>query len=248
MSMPGLADWLATPQGRYVVAWEEEQFDAIVADIFGYNALQVSLCELDLLRANRMPFRFRCGREAGVAVLAAGDALPFASSSLDLVLLPHGLEFSPHPHQVLREVERVLVPEGSVVVSGFNPYSLWGLRRRLAGAVGDFPWQGQYLSVGRIKDWFALLGFEAGAARFGVHRPPARLAQSLERCRFLEFIGARWWPVLGGAYVLHGIKRVSGMRLIQPQWRRGRATAKALAPVAQREGKVAQRRDGRAHG
>ena len=246
--MAGLTDWLASPQGRYVVEWEEDQFDALVADIFGYNALQIGFSERDLLRANRMPFRFCCAREGGVTVLGAEEALPFASASLDLVLLPHGLEFSHHPHQVLREVERVLVPEGSVVVSGFNPYSLWGLRRKMAGKAGAFPWQGQYLSAGRVKDWFALLGFEAEATHFGAHRPPVQLAKSLERCQFLEFIGGRWWPVLGGAYVLHGIKRVSGMRLIQPQWRSGRTTAKALAPVAQRQGKAAQRNDGCAHG
>ena len=77
--------------------------------------------------------------------------LPFASASLDLVVLPHVLEFLPDPHQMLREVERVLIPEGQVVIAGFNPLSLWGLRRyRPAQREGLFPWNGNYLSVLRL--------------------------------------------------------------------------------------------------
>jgi SAM-dependent methyltransferase len=110
----------------------EARFDALVADIFGYNAVQLGAPEFDFLRANRMPFRFT-GRQRRVQVETDYTALPFAAASLDLVVLPHVLEFASNPHQVLREVERVLVPEGQVVIAGFNPLSLFGLRRRLAG-------------------------------------------------------------------------------------------------------------------
>lgn len=248
MSKPGLAAWLASPQGRYVTEWEQARFDLLVADIFGYNAVQVAFPELDLLRNNRMPFRLRCGPEGDQAVRCEPTALPFASASIDLLLLPHGIEFSSYPHQVLREVERVLVPEGSVIVSGFNPYSLWGVRRLAARGRGAFPWQGQYLSVRRLKDWFALLGFETEAAVFGCHVPPLGQQKWLERWDFMDGAGGRWWPFLGGVYILQAVKRVTGMRLILPNWRDSRSAAKSLAPVARRQGKVVQAVEGVRHG
>lgn len=214
--------------------WEQAKFDLMVADIFGYNAVQIGLPEYDFLRGNRIPFRFRCARSGDIAVVADGDALPFASASVDLVLLPHVLEFSRHPHQVLREVERVLVPEGSVLIAGFNPFSLWGLRRLLARRSGAYPWRGQYLSVRRTKDWLALLGFETQAGSFGCYAPAFTRTKWLERCGFMDQAGDRWWPICGGAYIIQGIKRVQGMRLITPNWRDARAAAKRLSPVAQR--------------
>ncbi|NMG75073.1 class I SAM-dependent methyltransferase [Aromatoleum diolicum] len=234
MSILSLSDWLETPQGQYLLRWEQAKFDLMVADIFGYNAVQIGLPEHDFLRGNRIPFRFHCARFGDTAVMANADALPFATASLDLVLLPHVLEFSRHPHQVLREVERVLVPEGSVIISGFNPFSLWGLRRLAARKHGAYPWRGQYLSVGRTKDWLALLGFETQSGSFGCYAPAFNQTRWLERCGFMDKAGDRWWPICGGAYILQGIKRVQGMRLITPNWRDNRASAKRLSPVAQR--------------
>ncbi|NMG14182.1 class I SAM-dependent methyltransferase [Aromatoleum bremense] len=234
MSILSLSDWLETPQGQYLLQWESARFDVMVADIFGYNAVQIGLPEHEFLRGNRMPFRFRCARLGEAEVMSNAEALPFATATLDLVLLPHVLEFSPNPHQVLREVERVLVPEGSVIISGFNPFSLWGLRRLLARGDGAFPWRGQYLSVRRTKDWLALLGFETQSGSFGCYAPAVTSGKWLERWRFIDKAGDRWWPIFGGTYIIQGIKRVQGMRLITPNWRDRRAAAKRLSPVAQR--------------
>jgi len=240
-----LAHWLASPVGQYVMAWEAECFDHMVADVFGYHAVQVGMTPLDFLRNNRIPARFRCAA-TGLSedmeghVLAVPEALPFENSSVDLVLLPHVLEFSDNPHQVLREVERVLVPEGQVIISGFNPVSLWGARRLFKRRRHHFPWRGQYLSVRRLKDWLKLLSFEARAGSFGVYVPPLGQEKWIERFRFMDRAGDRWWPVCGGVYMVQGIKRVQGMRLIQPKWRTGKARVKALAPVAQRGQRVAK--------
>ena len=136
MSIQGFAEWLETPQGRYVLDWEQAKHDQLVADIFGFNAVQLGWPGLDYLRANRMPFRFRCddGEMASSQVRADLHACRLAGNSVDLVVLPHVLEFDANPHQILREVERVLVPEGSVVVTGFNPYSLWGAQAQPGAA------------------------------------------------------------------------------------------------------------------
>ena len=241
MAIQHFADWLTTPQGQYVLAWEQAKLDIVLADIFGFNAVQLGFPQIDTLRANRMPFRFCCCGEQGVAVRSDPHHLPFASSSLDLVVLPHILEFDPNPHQILREVDRVLVPEGSAVVVGFNPFSLWGLRRAFAGQRGEPPWQGHYLSVPRLRDWFALLGHETRAGAFGCYVPPVRQERWLQRWHFMEAAGDRWWPIAGAVYVVQAIKRQHSLRLIMPKWRDRMARAKALALMPQKP--LAQKRE-----
>ncbi|MFT4172101.1 MAG: methyltransferase domain-containing protein [Rhodocyclaceae bacterium] len=234
MSIDGFEKWLETPRGQYLLAWEQHKFDLVVADVFGFNAVQIGLPGYDFLRNNRMPLRLRASAAMGTDVVCEPVELPFASQSLDLVVLPHVLEFSDQAHQILREVERVLVPEGSVVISGFNPYSLWGLRRSMAGNLGQMPWVGQYLSVPRLKDWLSLLSFETHAGAFGCYAPPVVTDKWLRRWSFMDAAGDRWWPIAGGAYIIQAVKRVQGMRLIMPSWREADQRKKAMVPVTQR--------------
>lgn len=238
MSIPGFQHWQHTPQGRYVLSWEQERVDSLVADVFGFHALQLGLPDVDFLRENRIPLRCKADDEGTVDTLCDLHQLPFANASVDLVILPHALEFWDDPHQILREVERILIPEGQVIITGFNPLSLWGLRRwlpRPANPEAAFPWEGHYLSVLRLKDWLALLGFEVDRGNFGCYAPPFTQEKWFHRSRFLELAGDRWWGFAGGVYLLRAVKRVPGMRLILPAWRnaRKRAKAKALAPIAQ---------------
>lgn len=235
MSIPGFAEWRDTPLGHYLTTWEQTKVDALVADVFGFHAVQVGLPECDYLRNNRIGFKLRCGQGQRCGLLCEPYALPIETQSVDLVVLPHVLEFSPHPHQVLREVERILMPEGQVIISGFNPLSLWGLRRMAARRRGEFPWQGQFLTVRRLKDWLQLLGFETQGGAFGAYIPPVTQARWIERFRFMDAAGDRWWPITGGAYVIQGIKRVAGMRLIEPNWRAADKRAKNFAPLARRD-------------
>ena len=235
MSIPGLDAWLASAPGRYVLDWEQRQIDGIVTDIFGFNALQLGLPQGDFLRTNRIPLRQRGGELGPVDVLCNYTALPFASNSIDLVVLPHILEFSDEPHQILREVERILIPEGQVIVVGFNPLSLWGLKRKLDRS-GEFPWNGSYLSMNRLKDWMKLLGFEVDRGHLGCYIPPVDQLKWLQNWRFIENASNRWWNFAGGVYVLRAIKRTHSMRLITPKWKTQAVRAKALRPIAQKEG------------
>jgi SAM-dependent methyltransferase len=220
-----LSGWLELPQGQYLLSREYAYYDHVVADIFGFNALQIGLPQHDFLRASRMPLRFSAAGDGG-AVRLAMDELPFDTGSLDLVLLPHVLEFYPHPHQILREVERVLRPEGQAIISGFNPRSLWGLRRMMGSKTG-YPWCGNFISLPRMKDWLALLGFEVAGGRFACYAPPLVNPRVAEKLRFMEPAGDRWWAVCGGVYFLQAIKRVPGMRLIKPNWN-GKLVSKLL--------------------
>jgi SAM-dependent methyltransferase len=165
-------------------------------------------------------------------------ALPFPDQSLDLVVLPHTLELSHDPHASLREVERVLVPEGRVIISGFNPMSLWGQRQQRARFVARLGVQTHFLPddvdfIGywRLRDWLRLLSFEVEAGRFGCYRPSVQSPQWLKRFAWMEKAGARWWPIFGAAYFLVGIKRVRGMRLMGPVWNRAKASANHAVPT-----------------
>lgn len=229
------AGWLDTDPGRYVLDWEQAQFDTAVDDIFGFAALQVGLAGMDFLRESRIPFRGSVAREDSASVIADPWALPVASHSIDLVALPHVLEFSEHPHRILREAERVLMPDGSIVISGFNPLSLWGARRAF-GRSEHFPWNGRFIALLRLRDWLSLLGFELTGGRFGCFAPPFSQAKWLDRFSFMEKAGDRWWPICGGVYVVRAIKRTAGMRLLTPQWRDRRSGSQALAPAVRQVG------------
>ena len=258
----GLHHWFDSPPGRYLLAWEQARFDEAVANIFGYHSLQLGMPLLDGLRANRMPHQWLAmGQEAvegsiafvetggvdgplqrrAVDLLTEPVALPFPAASLDLLVLPHTLELSIDPHAALREVERVLVPEGRVVISGLNPTSLWGLRQRRARLYqrlgrGNLylPDVGEFIGYRRLRDWLRLLNFEVESARFGCYRPAVRTAHWLERFGWMDPLGERWWPILGAAYFLVAVKRVHGMRLLEPAWRTYRQRAAGTVPIANR--------------
>jgi len=258
----GLTQWLQTPAGRYLLEWEQRHLDQAVVDLFGFHALQVGLPELDALRSNRMPHRWVASvsahadvgsatgeatappvalPRAAVALHCDFDALPFDSQSLDLVVLPHALELARDPHLALREVERVLMPEGRVVIVGFNPASLWGLRqrvgrlrRRLASGTPQhlyLPSAGEFLGYRRLRDWLRLLSFEVEAGRFGCYKPPVETQKWLSRYEWTEHVGERWWPVFGAVYFVVAVKRVRGMRLVGLVREQRTAPKAAPAPV-----------------
>jgi SAM-dependent methyltransferase len=263
-----LGAWLQTAPGRYLLEWEQDRLDLAVTDAFGFHALQLGLPELDGLRANRMPHRWiatdslvvpellplpppRDGlsttqqADDPVGLHCEFDALPFPQNSLDLVVLPHAMELARDPHQTLREVERVLVPEGRVVIAGFNPTSLWGLRQR-AGRMKRgmglsrekslyLPRAGEFIGYWRLRDWLRLLGFEVEIGRFGCYRPPFESDRWLQRCAWMDPVGDRWWPVLGAVYFLVAVKRVRGMRLIGLVKNERRKAKASAAVVANRE-------------
>lgn len=231
-----LASWLESPQGRYVLDWELEQFDSAVEDVFGFRAVQIGLPGIDFLRRNRISYRFPLSLEPGAAVAADPLQLPIASHSVDLLVLPHVLEFSTDPHLVLREAERVLMPEGQIVLSGFNTLSLWGLKQSLSRRTAECPWNAHMIGLLRLKDWLKLLGFELNGGKFGCYAPPLANQKWLARFAFMEKAGARWWPIAGGVYVVRAVKRTVGMRMVMPAWRRERAKARVLTPATQSNG------------
>lgn len=243
-------EWLHSPGGRYLLDWEQQRCDEAVANVFGYHSLQLGLAMLQGLRANRMPHRWLAvesmaeaaegslPRPASVHALSCPvqavlepSALPFAESSLDLLVLPHTLERTPDPHGALREVARVLVPEGRVVIFGINPASWWGMQSALAPRSARLPDVRSAIGYWRLRDWLRLLALDVQAVEFGCHRPTVQSAQWHRRWRWMDALGDRAWPILGGVYCVVAIKRVQGMRLMEPAWRQRQQPAAASAPL-----------------
>ncbi len=239
--------------------------DAVVADIFGFHALQLGLPELDALDSNRMPHRWLATQTVSPAVVAGGaspmpvghvrtsdkkitfvtdfSALPFPANSLDLVVMPHALELTADPHGALREVQRVLVPEGKVVISGFNPMSLWGFRqsrahlyRRLGFDSLFLPEAGKFIGYLRLRDWLNLLNLEIEVGEFGCYRPALSKQGLLQRFAWMDTAGARWWPILGAVYFVVAVKRVRGMTLLSPTWKPVRRLGNAPVTVVNSAG------------
>jgi SAM-dependent methyltransferase len=237
----GLHGWFQTPAGSYLLAWERIQLDLAVANVFGFHALQLGLNELNGLAANRMPHRWLAMpySTSDADFVTDFTSLPFSENSLDLVLLPHALELAADPHTTLREVERVLVPEGKVIITGLNPMSLWGLRQRCIHSYHQFeshhpsmPKSEELIGYWRLRDWLRLLDFEVETVHFGCYRPPFSSEKWLARFKWMERVGERGWPIFGGIYFLVAVKRVRGMTLMSPSWRASKGKINASASVA----------------
>ena len=172
---PGPSDWLATPLGRQLLAGEGELLRGLLDDVFGLEMLQlgcwgVSRELLSTSRTRRQTVIAECSGSE-VDVVAELDALPVQTATVDAVLLPHTLEFTADPHAIVREADRVLTGEGQLIVLGFRPLSLWGLRAA-ASRQGFPPGLKQILSVGRVRDWLSLLGYEVVLQRTYLYSRP----------------------------------------------------------------------------
>ena len=159
-----LRKWFDCPLGCSLQALEANRLRTVLPRLFGTIGVQLgSIGKMDLLDACATPSRIVLDLldvNHGPAVRGIPEELPFDTESVDIVVMPHTLDFTNEPHQVLREVQRILSPEGHVVLIGFNPFGFWGLRRSLTLGSRRVPWCGHFLRLARIKDWMALLDFD----------------------------------------------------------------------------------------
>ena len=241
----GIHGWFERTPGRLMLDAEIEYLSRRLPSMFGYELLQVGqLGARDMLSAslilNRTVIDIDQGASgAGLPRLhARADALPVASDSVDVVLLPHVLEFENRPHEALREAQRVLVPEGNLLITGFNPWSMMGLWRKVLGQRGDVPpWCGTFLGLNRVKDWLALLGLDVTQVDSFFFRPPFRSRQVMERLGNLETICAKAGGMFGGLYIISARKRVTTLTRIKPRWTtRRRLVSVGLANPSVRAG------------
>lgn len=220
---PVADQWLESPLGAAVLALETRLLQDELADVVGFELLQIG-CWGDparLCEAARTQHRSCIAPDATGpgAIRAHFDALPIATNSVEAVLLPHTLEHAPRPHELLREVDRVLVGEGNLVICAFNPWGAWGVRHHFASSGRFPPHAARLMSEHRTRDWLGLLGFEIVSARRYLFAPPwAQRMFRLGEDSWLERRGPIIASPLAGAYLLKARKRVRSVTPIRPAW------------------------------
>lgn len=222
-----LRAWFESRPGSLIAALEGQLLGHYLPDLFGFHIVQLGCHHHDdLLSGSRISHQVRIDLGHTLNVDAdmhcIEDALPLAPNSIDVVVLPHVLEYAVDAHRVLREAERVLIGEGHVVILGFNPWSWYGLWSAVVGWQGRVPWHGHFMGAARVKDWLKLLGFDIlHVARRG-YRPPVHRHRVSRYLEFLERLGALCWPALGNVYLIVARKRVEGLTPLRASWRQRR--------------------------
>lgn len=217
-----------------------------MSEIFGYYAIQMGALSgrYNLLENSRIATDFclvdkslreRLGlantiQDSNKLIISSNEQLPIETDNIDLVVATHVLEFSREPHQVLREIDRILVPEGHCILIGFNPFSLlrWGRFLKPGAYKKSIPYKMR--PIYRVRDWFSLLGYEVLDVHYFGFRPDVRNQNLFARLQWLENLAEKAWPVLGNLYMLHVKKQVLAMRPHKKVWK---------APAVLSGGKVA---------
>lgn len=227
-----LRRWYRRPLGRLLVDVELSALADQLPNIFGYHLLVVDPPWDDFtLSASRIPHhvvqRTQTDPLTDAGLIGNTESWPVMTDTVDAIILPHTLEMTPDPHQVLREADRSLIPDGHLVILGFNPRSLWGVRRFLSRRSRGMPWAARFHSMHRIKDWLSLLGFDTLESRFLFHRPPVQNTRLLEKLQFLEPRTAHGRMLLAGSYILVARKRTVIVTAIKA----GHTASRQLFPV-----------------
>lgn len=225
MQHRSLNDFYASALGQYAVKWEQKQYDKMVSDCFGYCAIQLGATTKNFLRNNRIGLHILGDPDLQALSLGRNEdfrdrvqilfeEMPFETESLDLVVMPHTLELVEDPHAILREVQRVLIPGGKIVLTGFNMMSLWGLRVNMQklGAKTFLPGK-QFMSVFQVRDWLHLLSFQVDGGAFGRYGWTFS-GHGKKDDSWLEKAGDRWWPQCGALYAISATKVVYGSKFV----------------------------------
>jgi SAM-dependent methyltransferase len=210
-------DWIDSKVATQLKEYESRRLNHMLPDLHGHYLLQYSAWNQQIIKQTTLKHNFFVGNDGPVGGIVDYEQLPFRDNALDCVFLHHILDYSEHPHQALREAARVVVPNGYMVLIGFNPFSSWMISRHLPK--GYLPSTGRFISSSRVSDWLALLGFRVEQVKsfqlmppFMVHLLP-KFSRKVER--FLNWIG-----IPGGAmYIVVARKLVAGRTPVRPQWK-----------------------------
>lgn len=227
--------WLETPLGQALALQEARVIEEVLDGLFGAECLQLGIwgeprAFLKFARTQRTA----CLASPSHALSAEPPSaygrlhrLPIASDCIDVAILPHTLDFSTRPHEILREVHRVLRSDGHLVILGFKPGGLWGLRRLIPGAAMP-PHANSLVSDRQLSDWLKLLDLHIhGITPYFFRWPLTR--RRVPDNQAWERRGRRWWPELSACYLLAAQKRVAPLTLSKP-WR---ARPKVVAGLAE---------------
>lgn len=221
-------DWLSMPLGQNLVAEQTKKIEEFIQTVFGYHIIFLGEPPLlEELRKSPILHRVWIHPEAKplsncTAVISRQDKLPLIPDEIDLIYLAHCLEFNSNPHEVLREAYAALKPEGHLIISGFNPWSTWGFWRYIVRYIKRAPWDADFISLKRLKDWLALLGFDIVQVKTCFFRPPIEKETWLEKISWFEKLGGFLFPFLGASYIVMAKKRVIRLTPLRVEWNKRR--------------------------
>ncbi|SFC14222.1 class I SAM-dependent methyltransferase [Pseudoalteromonas denitrificans] len=234
---PKPQSWQEFPHGDHLQNEIEQKISKWLPRIFGYHFLKLGDLsgQLDTQACcikHQICVAPECNR---AGVLAEIDELPFAEHSVDGCLLSHCLEYYSDPHHILRETQRVLLPGGYIILTGFNPFSFCGLARLLPFSRQKLPWSGRFFTPARVKDWLNLLGFEIINDEKFIYSSLAR-GSRLSRFEPWKDFCQQYFKPIGSVYMIVARKRVSPLTPIKPKWHaRPPQFAPAVKGVGMRE-------------
>ncbi len=206
--------WYATTVGQALQRSVQAALEPMLETAFGYHLLQVGIArQQPLFHNSRIRHRAYAAPQPGhaVTVVAEHAELPLESDSVDVVIAHHCLDFTAQPHQVLRELQRVLTPHGQLLLVGFNPWSFLGAAHRLRALWGNPLWQShQPVSCSRLLDWLRLLGCETESARHLCPLPVLGEGRLGAYATAANSWSERHRLPLGDVYLIHAVKQVGG--------------------------------------
>lgn len=219
--------WYQRPSAQEALANIQVELDKILPTCFGYHLVQMADLEfLACYESSKINHRVRS--QPSGDVLAESEHLPFDSDSVDVLIALHSLDTSNNPHQVLREIQRVLAPQGHLLLLGLNPSSVGVLR----GLFNRLPWRSHaspkaVLSAQRLNDWFRLLGLERASVRYFAHLPYPPTAARWSRLlrSWTHWLEAHRMPG-GRLYLIRAVKQVSAIH--RPQLTRFRPRLRSI--------------------
>ena len=212
--------WQDLPNGELIVANINQTLAPWWPKFFGYHLLKIGALsgEID---SSQSPIKHQLTliEQAQKCNLVGDiDDLPLLEHSVDVCVLAHALEFSLDPHHVVREANRVLIPNGYLVITGFNPFSLAGLNQFIPYRRNKTPWNERLFSPMRVKDWLHLMGFEIQLDKRFLHSTLARQVTQGVISNHWHNIASRYFPSLGSVYVIVAKKRVLPLTPIKAKW------------------------------
>ena len=220
-------EWLEKPVGKRLLDLESKRMNLIVPTLFGYDSVLIGEPAFTTcMQASTIKNHFIVNNDINVTpnesaslVTARQDQLPIGSALIDLVYLAHCLEFSANPHEVLREAYRILRADGHLIITMFNPLSVWGVWRSLARARGQAPWKANFMSIVKLKDWLALLGFDIMQVHYFGFNLPLNKSNFSSKLSLFEGYAQRVELPFGAAYLIEASKRVIPLTPVSPAWR-----------------------------
>ncbi len=213
--------WHELPNGNAILSAIDQQLQSWWPKFFGYYLLKMGALSAEVCTTTSSIKHQITTAPLGEKgdIIADIDDLPLQEHSVDVCLLSHALEFSLDPHHVIREANRVLIPNGYLVITGFNPFSLAGINRFIPYRKQQSPWNEHFFTPMRVKDWLQLMGFEILADQRCLHTNLVGNIGEGKVSLFWQNLASKYFTSLGSVYVIVAKKRVLPLTPIKPKWK-----------------------------